>query len=234
MTPSELAAAGCDVGAGAYHRLAKFVRLLLSANQRVNLTAIDNEGEAWIKHICDSLALLPQIQTGQPGTLLDLGTGGGLPGIPLACVCPELQVTLAEATRKKLVAVERIVADLELGNVRCIWGRAETLAHESAYREKFDIVVARAVAKLRVLVEYASGFARIGGECWFFKSAPGLDQEARAAAQAARLCGLERADDHIYQLPESHSARVIVVYRKKSTLSRDLPREVGRPKKRPL
>ncbi len=234
MTHAELLAAGYDVDAAAHGRLTRYVSLLLAENRRVNLTSIDDEQDAWVQHVCDSLALLPLIEWSGAQSLLDLGTGGGLPGLPLACVCGGLQVTLLEATRKKLAAVERIAGELRLENVRFAWGRAETLAHDDAYRERFDAVTSRAVAELRVLVEYASGFARVGGECWFFKTPGVLADELAAADPAARRCGLEHAGDHPYRLPISAVDRVIAVYRKRDPLPADLPRAPGRPKKRPL
>ena len=186
MTHAELLAAGYDVGAASYERLARYVSLLLAENRRVNLTSVDNQQDVWVAHVCDSLVLLPLIKAAGAQSLLDLGTGGGLPGLPLACVCGGLQVTLLEATRKKLAAVERIAGALRLENVRFAWGRAETLAHDAAYRERFDAVTSRAVAELRVLVEYASGFVRVGGQCWFFKT-PGVLADGLAAADPGTL-----------------------------------------------
>jgi 16S rRNA (guanine527-N7)-methyltransferase len=234
MTHAELLAAGFEVDAGAHARLARYVELLLEHNRRVNLTAIRAVEEAWRVHICDSLALLPLVRAAGPRKLLDLGTGGGLPGVPVACVCADVQVTLVDATRKKLAAVERMVADLGLANVRCVWGRAERLAHEPALREQFDAVMARAFAELRVLVECAAGFVRRAGWCWFFKTAGAAAEEVAAAEPAATRCALEFVENRAYRLPADVAERVIVVYRKMGVLAADLPRGPGRPAKRPL
>lgn len=234
MTHADLVAAGYVIDAAAHARLQKFIHALLEENRRLNLTAIRDEREAWVAHVCDSLSLLPLMRAAQPRTLLDLGTGGGLPGVPLACVSPAVRVTVLDATRKKLAAVERIIDAVGLDNVSCAWGRAETRAHDPAYREQFDAASARAVAELRILVEYAAGFLRPGGVVWFFKTRPGLEDETGAAAAAARTCALELVEAYPYYLPGTDAERVILEYRKREPLPSDLPRRAGRPKKRPL
>ncbi|MFQ5806979.1 MAG: 16S rRNA (guanine(527)-N(7))-methyltransferase RsmG, partial [Phycisphaerae bacterium] len=200
MTRDELAAAGFEVGPAAHARLSRFVELLLRENRRVNLTAIRTSEDVWRLHVCESLALLPLISGLRPRRLLDLGTGGGIPGIPLACVCKGLDVTLLDATRKKLEAVARIVSGLGLQRVRTLWGRAETLAHDAAYRETFDVVTARAVAALPALVEYAAGFVRPGGQCWFAKPPEAATRELKVAQRAAGQCGLTHVDTHQFTL----------------------------------
>ncbi len=187
MTREELRAAGHDVGAAAYARLAEFVRLLMEENARLNLTAAKTAAEIWRGHVCDSLALAGLVSERRVQALLDLGSGGGLPGVPVACVCEGVRVTLLDATRKKVDAAARMIARLGLSNATALWGRAEVRAHAPAYRERFDAVTSRAVAELPVLLEYAAGFVRSGGECWFFKSAARAAEE-RAAAQAPRPC----------------------------------------------
>ena len=272
MTHAELVAAGYDVAAAAYQRLAQFVSLLLKENQRLNLTSIRDAEQVWITHICDSLALLPLINElklerfqnrssvqregeapAEPRLagrlalprqqnilesglvrLLDLGTGGGLPGVPIACVCSDVEVTLLEATQKKLAAVERITAELGLENVHCLGGRAEILAHNPAYREQFDAVTSRAVAELRVLVEYASGFTHTGGVCWFFKTPEGAEKEIPDAEGATQACAICHIDTRSYRLPVTGVERAVVMYRKEDRLRTDLPRPAGRAKKRPL
>ena len=233
MTRAELAAAGYDVDEPAHAQLDRFVALLLEENRRLNLTSIRDARQAWVTHVCDSLALVPLVRAGCVDGLLDLGSGGGVPGVPLACVCSDLHVTLVDSTRKKLAAVERIVTELGLANVEYAVGRAETLAHQPACRERFDAVTARAVAELRVLLEYAAGFVRPGGWCWFFKTRAACAGEVQAAQRAAQTCALEFVEARPYALPERGGRRVIVVYRKRDPLRADLPRSAGRPSKRP-
>ncbi|MEW6249731.1 MAG: 16S rRNA (guanine(527)-N(7))-methyltransferase RsmG [Planctomycetota bacterium] len=244
MTLNDLRAAGIDVSPAVRDRLAAFVRLLLAENERVNLTAIRAAPEAWVLHICDSLAVLPLLRrslevekdgaeaAGRAGLrLLDLGSGGGVPGIPLACVVPEVEVTLLDATRKKVAAVERIIGELGLPNAAGAWGRAELKAHEPEFRERFDVVCARAVARLPVLLEFAAGFVRPGGECWLYKSAAAAEGERAAAESAARICRLSYSGLHTYRLPGEADDRAILIYQKRANLPEHLPRpgQAGKP-----
>src|SRR5262245_15056698 len=124
MTHAELSYAGYDISESACAHLHSYIQALLAENQKLNLISLRNEADIWSVHVCDSLALLPPIRERAAKRLLDLGCGGGLPGVPLACACPELRVTLLDATRKKVQALERIVAHVGLANVDCLWGRA--------------------------------------------------------------------------------------------------------------
>ena len=234
MTRDELAAAGFDLDPAHHALLTRFVRCLMEENQRLNLTAAGSDAEVWRIHVCDSLALLPAVRSLPAARVLDLGSGGGLPGLPLACVCESAHVTLVDATRKKVAALERIIARLGLTNARAVWGRAETLAHDPACREQFNIVTARAVAALAALVEYAAGFVRVGGSCLFFKSAAGADAERASAESAACICGLAYAGTRTYRLPDESESRALVEYRKVHLLDASLPRAAGRARKRPL
>jgi 16S rRNA (guanine527-N7)-methyltransferase len=234
MTRDELAAAGFGVEPGVYTSLDRFVELLLRENQRLNLTAIRDAAKVWRLHICESLALLPLVDESGVRRLLDLGTGGGIPGVPLACVRNDLHVTSLDATRKKLDAVGRIVAELELSNVEVLWGRAEALAHDEMHREKYDAVTARAVAKLPTLVEYAAGFVRPGGQCWFAKSADAAAREVEEARHAAGQCALRYVKTHRFRLPGDYGERAVVIYEKRGPLRKNLPRSQGRPRRSAL
>jgi 16S rRNA (guanine527-N7)-methyltransferase len=234
VTREELETAGFKVNPAAHARLAQLVELLLAENRRVNLTAARSVAVLWRAHVCDSLALLPLLREQAAVRVLDLGAGGGFPGLPLACACPDMEVTLLDATRKKVDAVRRIIQAMGLPNARAVWGRAETLAHDPAYREQFDAVAARAVATLPILLEYAAGFARPGGHCWLFKSAGAVGAEQAAAAAAAASCRLEQVDTRGYRLPGESDDRLLLVYRKHGVLPDDLPRAAGRARKRPL
>ncbi len=234
MNRHELNAAGIDLTPGEYARLARFVTCLAEENRQLNLTAAREEKTLWRAHVCDSLALLPLVREHRVKRLLDLGSGGGLPGLPLACVCEQVHVTLLDSTRKKMAALERIIAGVGLGNARAVWGRAETRAHEATHREQYDAVTARAVAALSALIEYAAGFVRPGGRCWFFKSASAVDEERAAAESAARGCAMRWVGEHHYRLPAEECDRVLVIYRKETALPATLPRPPGRARKRPL
>lgn len=224
MTRPELAEAGFDVTEGQHARLRGFVDRLLAENQCTNLTAVREAAGVWPLHVCDSLTLLPLIERSRPGVIVDLGTGGGVPGLPLACVLPDVQFTLVDATRKKIEAVERIAAALGLANCRFVWGRGEALAHDPGHRERYDVVVARAVASIDDLARYASGLIRPGGQAWFMKSCQAADAERRAAERATtRLQLIYRATERT-RLPEPHGERAMLVYEKHGALPSGLPK----------
>lgn len=233
MDRRTLQAAGYDVTEQAHARLRRYVARLLTENEIVNLTGPRDADTLWRLHICDSLALREVLA---PGTtaLIDIGSGGGLPGIPLACACPDLAVTLLDATAKKVAALERIIAALELPNCRAQCARAETAAHDASHRAQYDAATARAVAPLATLIEYAAGFVHAGGHCWFFKSRAGLADEHAAAASAAERCVLRPGSEHVYTLPGQDAPRVLISYEKTGALDAALPRAPGRARKRPL
>lgn len=233
MTRAELRASGFELEPDEHARLTKFLNLLLAENQTHNLTGVRTLADAWPLLVCDSLALLSLVQAFAPRRLLDLGSGGGIPGIPLACVRPELRFTLIDATRKKMDAARRIATGLELPNVSAVWGRAESLAHTTNLREQFDLVAAKAVARLPVLLECAAGFVRVGGRCCFFKSTA-AEAEIQAATRSAAKCGLRFESTLEYTLPAGHGQRLIVIYTKTDPLRSNLPRAPGIPGKRPL
>lgn len=233
MTQVEMATAGFDLDESAHARLSRFVELLLEENTKLNLTAIRDADKVWPLHICDSLAIAPLIESAGAKRIIDLGSGGGLPGIPLACADPSLQVTLLDSTRKKIAALERIIAGINLPNVSTQWGRAETLAHEPDLRQSFDGLTARAVAALPLLIEYAAGFVRTGGHCWFSKSC-GVEDEIAAAAGAAQFCRLRLVKSHRFSLPDAHGDRLILEYEKTAETPAAVPRQSGLATRRPL
>ncbi len=234
MTHAELLAAGFEIDAAAYERLRRFVERLRRENRRLNLLSSRAAVEIWPAHVCDSLALLPLVRPSQPARLLDLGSGGGLPGVPLACANPLLRVTLLDATRKKVEALQRICSELGFDSVATVCGRAETLAHDPTYRESFDLVTARALAPLPALLEYAAGFVRPGGRCHFFKSCQAAEREREAARSAARACQMAHERTVTYSLPAGHGERAIVTYIKQGPLRDDLPRPPGRAGRKSL
>ncbi|MDX2198401.1 MAG: 16S rRNA (guanine(527)-N(7))-methyltransferase RsmG [Phycisphaerae bacterium] len=234
MTVAELAQAGHVVSDAEHALLAQFIELLLRENEKLNLTAIRDVETAWAKHICDSLAVLPLIDALEARTIVDLGSGGGLPGVPIACLRPKLNVTLVDSTAKKVAAVERIVSELKLRNVRLIAERAEVLAHQPPHRERYDAVLARAVGTLDMLLEWASGFCKVEGQCWLYKSIEAAEVETERAETVAARCALDYDDTYVYTLPAGHGDRAIVIYSKVEPLPRDLPRPPWQAKKKPL
>ncbi len=231
MTRDELRAAGCDVSADGHARLVAFVEVLRAENVRLNLTSARALADVWRVHIFDSLAVLPVLDdltgtgsrpapaagdaSGRTLRVVDIGCGGGLPGLPLACVRPDIRFTLIDATRRKTEAVRRMAAGLGLTNVEVVWGRAEALAVSPAHREQYDVTLARAVAELRVLVGYAAGFLRVGGQAWVHKTLAAADAEVAAAQAVARRVGLVPAGRRCYAWqPDRPAEHVLIGFRK--------------------
>lgn len=234
MDPAWLESLLSGVDELARRRLRAYVAGILAENQQVNLTGARGEEEFWARHVADSLELAALLRERGAGTLLDVGSGGGLPGVPLACALPGVRVTLLDATRKKLDAVMRVCAAAGIENVSARWGRAEQLGQDAELRELFDAVTARAVAALPVLLELSAGFVRVGGAVWLFKSARAADEEVAAARSAAAACGLAAGRRHEYDLPAGHGRMVLLEYRKARALRGDLPRDGSLIARRPL
>ncbi len=213
---------------------------LVAWNEKFNLTAITDYDQVQIKHFLDSLTCLladedlTRTICQQRGVrAIDIGAGAGFPGLPLKIVCPGLQLTLLEAIGKKVGFLEHIVSRLGLAGVEVIKGRAEELGQDAAHRERYDLALARAVAELPVLVEYALPFCRLGGLFVAQKGAEG-DAEARAAEGAiAALGGVLRRIVHL-ELPHLAERRSLVVIEKIAPTPEKYPRRPGIPSKRPL
>jgi 16S rRNA (guanine527-N7)-methyltransferase len=222
------AAMGLDFEPGERERLGAYLDRLLETNRVMNLTRIVDPADAWMRHVLDSLSLLPWIAESGATSLLDVGSGGGLPGIPLAIVAPQLSVTLLEATGKKARFLESVAAELGLENVTVVSERAETLAHDrERHREAYDIVTSRAVARLPVLLELTVPFVRRGGLVLAIKGeqAEAEIEEARGAMVTlmARLVDTVRT-----------ATGTIVVLEKTGRTPRTLPRRPGEPARVPL
>jgi 16S rRNA (guanine527-N7)-methyltransferase len=213
-----------------------YYRELVAWNKKVNLTAITDYDQVQIKHFLDSLTCLLAVRSPKseiPGRAIDIGAGAGFPGLPLKIVCSGLQLTLLEATGKKVGFLEHIVSRLGLAGVEVIKGRAEELGRDAARREGYDLALARAVAELPVLVEYALPFCRLGG-LFVAQKGPEGDAEAKAAEEAmAALGGVLRRIVHL-ELPHLAEPRSLVVIEKIAPTPEKYPRRPGIPSKRPL
>ncbi len=212
---------------GDLDRLGSYLDRLEEANRRFNLTAITDRESMWVRHIADSLTLLPLLASVQAKRVVDVGSGGGLPGIPLAIAMPEAQVTLVESTGKKVRFLEQTAEALGLSNVTVVQERAETLAHRREYREAFDAAVARAVGKLPVLLELTMGFLRVGGFLFAVKGER-AGEEIEQSRQAAHLLHCHIAETHRTE------TGTIVVVEKLRRSPKIYPRRPGEPNRAPL
>jgi 16S rRNA (guanine527-N7)-methyltransferase len=205
---------------------------LLDWNTRVNLTAITDPEEVLLKHFLDSLSLL--IVYDKPQTrMLDIGTGPGFPGLALKIVRPQWQVTLLEATNKKVIFLRHMVELLGLQNVEVVHGRAEESAQKSGYRGRFDLVTARAVAALPVLLEYSAPYCRIGGSIVLPKKGDLLEELAQGKRAASQL-GASFKKDVPVDLPGLTDGRRLLVWEQRKLCPPQFPRSGAAMAKKPL
>lgn len=210
----------------------RLAQLLQEKSAQLNLFSAGDRLKLSEKHIPDSLAVLDFWAVKNTMKVLDIGTGGGLPGLALASQLPEVKFCLVDAREKKIRAVLEVAAGLGLKNVRGISERFEVLAHKPGFRKQFDIVTARAVAPLPVLLEYACGFLRVGGRLYAWKG-PDYPEELKASETAQKVLGLIFETAHSYVLPGGEE-RFILSFVQKEELAPDYPRADGVPKGKPL
>ena len=216
------------------------MNLLLQQRGRINLTGVRDPAQAERLLLLESIATVVAVPGLRDGTgedkayrILDIGTGGGIPGIPLALAFQHLTVTLLEATRKKVAFLEHAVHALSIENAATLWGRAEELAHPAEHREEYDVVTARAVGSLATVAELALPYCRIGGLLVTFKTLPLADEveEARYAIDelgGGNICIVP------FNLPGIPAQHCLVTVRKAACTPKQYPRRSGRPARKPL
>jgi 16S rRNA (guanine527-N7)-methyltransferase len=206
---------------------------LISWNERFNLTAITDPTGVEVRHFLDSLTCLRAVGSQPWGRVIDVGTGAGFPGLPLKIVCPQIRLTLIEATKKKVDFCQSIVAGLDLEGVDVIHDRAETLAQDPNHRGGYDWALARAVAPLPVLVEYLLPFLKVGG-CALAQKGDTAHSETHLAAEALGILGGQVDRLIPIELPGVVETRYLVVIKKIAETPEKYPRRAGMPSKRPL
>ena len=212
--------------------LAEYGRLLLEKNQVMNLTAIREPEQAARLHMLDCAALL-RCGPLAGKTLIDVGTGGGFPGMALKILQPELKVTLLDSLNKRLLWLEEVKEALELKGLRTVHARAEEQALRPGWRDSFDYATARAVADLRLLAELCLPFVRVGGQFWAMKAAD-CDQELAAAARGIGQLGGRLLPSFDYSIPGTDIVRRVVVVEKVRPTPKGYPRRFARMQKAPL
>jgi len=213
-------------------RLEAYVGLLLEANSRLNLTRVVEPDEVARLHLLDAVSALPIVDRLAPERAIDLGSGGGVPGLVLALARPSVEWTLVDSVRKKADALRSFADALSLPSVRVVAERAEVLGRDTAFRESFDLVTARACAALPVLAEYALPLLRVGGSLLAWKG-PISESELRDGAAASVALGGGAPSVHPSGIAALGDRRLVVVEKAGRTPER-FPRLPGRPAKAPL
>jgi 16S rRNA (guanine527-N7)-methyltransferase len=212
----------------------QYSQAVLDWNRRLNLTRIDDPAEMAVKHFLDSLSVYPVLAELAPGlTLIDVGSGAGLPGLPLKIARPDIRLTLLEATAKKARFLAHVVDRLHLEQVTVLTSRAEEAGQQPAHRAHYDVAVARAVAALPVLAEYTLPLVRVGGLVIAQKGQQPAE-EVELAATALQTLGGRISQIRPVQVPGLAAERHLVLLEKTAPTPAQYPRRPGMPAKRPL
>lgn len=207
---------------------------LLAWNERAGLTTMTGHEEVQVQHFLDSLTCLLAWPEPAPGSAVDIGAGAGFPGLPLRIVRPDLRLTLVESSRKKAEFLRHVAGALELDGVTVLAARAEDVGRDPAHREGYHVALARAVADLRVLVEYALPLLRVGGVFIAQKTAAAAPVEIESAGHALEVHGGVVRDVVEVSLPGLREPRALIVVAKVTPTPDRYPRRAGMPAQRPL
>lgn len=211
-------------------QLNKYYELLIEWNNKINLTGITEKNAVYLKHFYDSLTINKIVDLTKIDTLCDIGTGAGFPGIVLKIVFPDINITLVDSLNKRINFLNIVIKDLGLKKIKTVNARAEEYSLKN--REKFDLVTARAVAPLPILLEYSIPLVTIGGI--FVAMKADISEEIKNINNCLNLLNIEFKDKKEFLLPIERSKRTLVLFYKKSKTSMKFPRKYNEIKKKPL
>ena len=209
-------------------KLSSYMEGILAWNEHINLTAITDPSEFILKHYVDSLSILPLPEFQQSKTVLDVGTGGGFPGIPLAIMDDDKSFTLLDSLNKRLKVIDELAEELGIINITTLHGRSEELGQNAQYRESFDLCVSRAVAELPVLLELCLPFVKKDGFFIAFKASD-IQEELSKAEKA-----LEKLGGTLIRIDKGYEGKSLLVIKKDKDTPKKYPRKPGEPKRNPL
>jgi len=218
------------------HQLEQFdiyYRLLIEWNEKMNLTGITERDAVYEKHFYDSASLSFFVPMNSMKTIADIGSGAGFPSIPLAICFPHLKVTIVDSLNKRITFLKHLADALGIAHIAAVHGRAEDIARLSEHRDQYDLVTARAVARLNVLNEFCLPFARTGGLFAAMKGSQSNEEIIEAKNSLRELKG-KLVATHDLKLPNEQSERHIVIIEKTDSTPRKYPRKAGTPLKQPI
>lgn len=238
MKPEEfktlLSAKGFDLTEEQMTQFATYFKLLVEWNEKMNLTAITEESEVYLKHFYDSLTLGMIHDFSQPGLrLCDVGSGAGFPSIPLKILYPTLEIAIVDSLNKRITFLTQLTKELGLEGVKLYHDRAETFGQDKLQRESYDFVTARAVARLNVLTELCLPLVKKQGMFFALKAAKSVE-ELTEAQKAIGLLGGQVTDEADVTLPITEDTRHIITISKKKETPKKFPRKPGTPNKQPI
>ena len=209
----------------------EYMTLLLDWNEKINLTAITEMDDVILKHFIDSMTIFKYIENVE--SIIDVGTGAGFPGIPIAIMKKDVKITLLDSLNKRINFLNEVCSELKINNVETIHGRVEEIGKNKEHREKYDIAVSRAVANMSTLSEYLIPLVKIGGKCICMKGSE-IEQELEQAKFAIKELGGKIEKVEKFTLPDSDMERNIIIIRKIKETPNKYPRKAGMPLKSPI
>lgn len=224
---------GLEMTEDKYNKFIKYMRLLQEWNEKINLTAITEDEDIIKKHFIDCIKAFKRDEFKKADTLIDVGTGAGFPGLPIAIMREDLNVTLLDSLNKRINFLNTVVRELGLKNVKTIHSRAEDGARDKKLREKFDIATSRAVANMSVLSEFCLPYVRIGGSFIALKG-PSVDEEIQNSKNAIGTLGGKLIDICEVEIEDTELKHNLVVVEKIKECGKVYPRKAGSITKKPL
>ncbi len=228
----QLSTQGIELSEEQQRQFQTYYQMLVEWNKKINLTSITEEHEVYLKHFYDSIAPSFYTDLTKELTICDIGAGAGFPSIPLKIIYPNLKVTIVDSLNKRIKFLNQLAEALDLENVNFVHDRAETFG-KGAYRESYDIVTARAVARLSVLSELCLPLVKKGGQFIALKSSKG-EEELEEARFGLGILGGKVRETISYELPEEAGERQMILIDKRSQTPKKYPRKPGTPNKSPL
>lgn len=210
-----------------------YKELIKDWNNKINITSITEDKDIYIKHFLDSATIFKSGLIKNGASIIDVGTGGGFPGLPIKIINQKTNITLLDSLNKRIVFLNEVIDKIGFSNMVAIHGRAEEFGKMPEYREKFDITVSRAVAALNVLCEYCLPFVKVGGYFIAMKST-NVDDELKQANNAIKILGGTLSKSLDVTIPNTDITHRLIIIKKTRQTPTKYPRGSGKPKKKPL
>ncbi|NLW52299.1 MAG: 16S rRNA (guanine(527)-N(7))-methyltransferase RsmG [Tissierellia bacterium] len=211
----------------------KYREMILEYNKIMDITNITEYDQMYIKHFIDSIYVDKTSIDFNSKKIIDIGTGGGFPGIPIKFIYTESKITLMDSLNKRIKFLQDVIEQMDLKDIEALHARAEELARDNDYREKYDIAISRAVAELRTLIEYSLGFVKVGGYFIAMKG-PNFQEELDNATNSIKEMGGKLEKTITYSLPDDNGERSLLLIKKVKPTPPKYPRGQGKPRSKPL
>ena len=227
---------GININNEQIRKFSRYLELLVQWKQKINLTSLKTSREIIIKHFLDSISCIKIINKyidTEGISVIDVGAGAGFPGMPIKIICPSIRLSLLEARKKKTIFLEKVTEEMNFQQVKILNGRAETFGKGTDYREKYDIAISRAVARLNVLSEYCLPLVKVGG-LFVAQKGRSYKEETEKSLKTIKFLGGELIGVENVRVPFINQERYLLVIKKIKDTPSKFPRKEGFPQKRPL